>query len=299
MAKVGSSGIAKAGLATGITGTALGGIAVLKEAYDTVTKNRNANANSGGAATGATAVPGGVIGIPLTGGNTPSQTGGHMGFGTYLGLTDNALAMQGAALGTISDLQAKLAQANAERYTDQIGAAVFDRALQLSNRNDEKINANLKEAFQELVVTRERLARNDVLNECTRKDLDRMSSGLASVQAEVADMRVREQRTADAIDCLAKSTSMRFDSVYKDIDCAKRECGDAIALEAERRHAADQSIRCYVDATFVPGRLVMPKDAICPEVMQRWNSWTAPTGEAPATQPISGSVNATVTSRGK
>ena len=60
MAKVGSSGIAKAGLATGITGTALGGIAVLKEAYDTVTKNRNANANSGGAATGATAVPGGV-----------------------------------------------------------------------------------------------------------------------------------------------------------------------------------------------------------------------------------------------
>lgn len=33
-------------------------------------------------------------------------------------------------------------------------------------------------------------------------------------------------------------------------------------------------------------RTVIPKDAICPEVMPRYNSFTAPTSEAPATQPV-------------
>lgn len=35
-------------------------------------------------------------------------------------------------------------------------------------------------------------------------------------------------------------------------------------------------------------RTVIPKDAICPEVMPRYNSWTAPTATetAPATQPV-------------
>lgn len=35
---------------------------------------------------------------------------------------------------------------------------------------------------------------------------------------------------------------------------------------------------------------VIPRTAICPEVMPRYNSWIAPTEEAPATQPITGSV---------
>lgn len=35
---------------------------------------------------------------------------------------------------------------------------------------------------------------------------------------------------------------------------------------------------------------VIPRTVICPEVMPRYNSWTAPTEEAPATQPITGSV---------
>lgn len=35
------------------------------------------------------------------------------------------------------------------------------------------------------------------------------------------------------------------------------------------------------------------KDDICPEVMPRWNSWTAPTAEAPAVQPVTGSIKVT------
>lgn len=258
MATVEASGIAKAGLTTGIIGTSLAGLLA---------------ANNGG---------GGLLGGLFGGGNAAA-----------------AMAGQGAYQAALSAKDAEIGQLKAERYADHVGASTFDRAIQLSNRNDEKINANLKEAYQELIVTRERLATSDANFKCLAASVERIGTNVNDLNREVADMRVREQQTTDAIDCLAKSTSMRFDAVYKAIDCAKRECGDAIALEAERRHAADQSIRSYVDATFVPGRLVMPREAICPEVMQRYNNWVAPTDQAPATQPISGTINANVTSRSK
>ena len=38
-------------------------------------------------------------------------------------------------------------------------------------------------------------------------------------------------------------------------------------------------------------KTVIPRTAICPEVMPRWNSWVAPTDSAPATQHIVGSVD--------
>ena len=38
-------------------------------------------------------------------------------------------------------------------------------------------------------------------------------------------------------------------------------------------------------------KTVIPTTAICPEVMLRYNSWTAPTSEAPATQPVTGTIS--------
>lgn len=35
---------------------------------------------------------------------------------------------------------------------------------------------------------------------------------------------------------------------------------------------------------------IIPASAICPEMMPRYNSWTAPTAAAPATQPVTGTV---------
>ena len=66
----------------------------------------------------------------------------------------------------------------------------------------------------------------------------------------------------------------------KELDAAKRELQGAIALESERRASGDQNLYCYVNATFVPGKLVMAKENICPEPMDRYNSWTAPTTPA-------------------
>ncbi|MCZ4065744.1 hypothetical protein NB636_07870 [Oxalobacter aliiformigenes] len=214
MATVQSSGVAKAGLTTGIIGTSLAGLLA---------------ANNGGGLLGG-----------LFGGNNNCAA---------------AMAGQGAYQAAISEKDSIIGQLRAEKYADSVGTGVYAA-----------IAANQKEVYQELVTTRERLAKADANFACLVASVDRIGANVNDINREIADMRVREQRTSDAI-----------------------------LLESERRCSGDQNLMCYVNATFVPGRLVMPKDSICPEVMPRWNSWTTPTGEAPATQPISGTVNANVT----
>ena len=79
------------------------------------------------------------------------------------------------------------------------------------------------------------------------------------ISKEIADMRVREAVTNSRLECLGK------------------EFQAAIALESERRVAGDNNLMCYVNATFVPGKLIMPASSICPPAMPQYNSWTAPT----------------------
>ena len=86
----------------------------------------------------------------------------------------------------------------------------------------------------------------------------------------------------EQVSCLKTEMSMQQVMNEKDLHCVKKELEGAIALEAERRSAGDQNLYCYVNATFVPGKLVMPKESICPEVMPRYNTWTAPTTPAAA-----------------
>ena len=117
----------------------------------------------------------------------------------------------------ISALEAELAKEKAERYADSIGIATFKEAISLSNKNDDKINANYKELAQ----------------------------FIASLDKQIA---VDRQATAD-----------NFAFLNNRIDASKKE------------------VLCYCNATFVPGKLVMPLDNLCPEAMQRYNSWTAPT----------------------
>lgn len=142
-----------------------------------------------------------------------------------------------------SELQAELAQLRSEKYADGIVAQVY------------KANRDEKDALADRL-------------------LDKYINPMAT---EIAAMRVREAETAGAIDCLSKSTTMRFESVYRELECAKKECGAAIALEGERRINGDNGIMCYVQGNYVPGKLIMPASSICPPVMPEFNSWVAPT----------------------
>ena len=141
------------------------------------------------------------------------------------------------------NLMAENAMLRAEKYSDTVSAQVY------------KANRDEKDALADRI-------------------LDKYINPMAT---EIAAMRVREAETAGAIDCLSKSTTMRFENVYRELECAKKECGAAIALEGERRINGDNGIMCYVQGNYVPGKLIMPASSICPPVMPEFNSWVAPT----------------------
>lgn len=230
-----SSGVAKAGLTTGIIGTSLAGLWALGAG--------NGNGLLGG----------------LFGGNC----------------NNGVIAAQGAYQAALSAKDAEIGQLKAERYADHVGTGVYAALAQQQ-----------KEQNIELVTTRERLARNETQFQCLAEGFNNLRSNVSDLNREVADMRVHEQRTADAIDCLAKSTNDQFANVYRTID-------SKVQLEAERRECGDHRIFEYVNCNYVKAQKKISKDDICPEVMPRYNSWTAPTSEAPATQPVTGSIKVT------
>lgn len=120
----------------------------------------------------------------------------------------------------VSALQAELAKEKAERYADNIGIATFKEAKVMSDKNDDKIQANYIE----------------------------LAKAVAAIDKQVA---VDKQATVDNFAFL----NHKIDEKYREI-------------------------KCYVDGNFVPGKLVMPLSSICPEAMQRYNSYVAPTTEA-------------------
>ena len=103
------------------------------------------------------------------------------------------------------------------------------------------------------------------------------------IATEMAAMQVREARNDERIKCMGEKMEHGFHTL-------RHEFGQTIALEGERRQNGDQSIMCYVQGNFVPGKLVMPRSSICPEVMPRYNSFATPTTPAPDTQAVTGSI---------
>lgn len=169
--------------------------------------------------------------------------------GTALGLLNGNNVLGGILGGggncqdtrQIAQLEAELMREKSERYADSIGMETYKAAVEMANKEDEKINANYKELAQ-----------------------------------AIAELDKKEAVNAANLSCFQ-------DGVKREFKAVRDEFGCALALESERRTAGDNNLMCYVNATFVPGKLVMPADAICPEQMPRYNSWTAPTTETTTT----------------
>ena len=236
MAEFASKGVAGTGLGLGIAGTALGLMA-----------------NSCGNGCG-----GGLLGNIL-GGGCRNNCGNDLAAGLAFFESKES-----------SSLLEQVARLTAEKYADGVGVQVYKDALAASNKNDERLNQTLKEAAQELVVTRERLARSEEQFACLVSKVAENSGKISKLEDEACAARVREAQTLKDVECLAAS-------VHQKIEALRNETSAAIALEGERRVNGDNNLMCYVKATYVPGKLVMPLDALCPEAMQRYNSWTAPT----------------------
>ena len=178
-------------------------------------KTTDGEKNVASQATGGTALGFGIAGTALALLNGGNGFGGGLLGGLFGGNAAGLLATHDSR--AISALESALAKEQSERYADKIGIDVYKELISVSNREDEKINANYRE----------------------------LAAAVAALDKQTA---VNQQAITD---------NLSF--VNHRIDETKKE------------------ILCYCNATFVPGKLVMPLSSICPEAMQRYNSWTAPT----------------------
>lgn len=103
---------------------------------------------------------------------------------------------------------------------------------------------------------------------------------LYNFRKDIADAIVQDRdrlsRIEGKLSCNEEISALKEKLLYEKIAAVRNEAISAVALESERRVNGDQGLYGYVNATFVPGKLVMPKNRICPEPMDRYNSWVAP-----------------------
>lgn len=145
------------------------------------------------------------------------------------------------------------ASQKAELYADRAVADAGRETIAEFRRSDQKIADVVKDTTAALIETGKAVAVLDSQVKCLQKE-----------------MELQNQITNQKFEYENKLTNQKIENL-------RVETEGAIALEAERRANGDNNLYCYVNATFVPGKLVMPKDAICPEVMPRYNCWQAPT----------------------
>ena len=225
MATVQSSGVAKAGLTTGIIGTSLAGLWAL---------GAGNNGNGG--------ILGGLFG-----------NNGNCG-----------QAM--AAMGVLAEKDATIAELTAQKYSDNQDAVLYQATRSENKALRDELMAFITPLSNEAADNRVRVSVLEAQQKC-----------------ETEKALLREQIIEAKIDNCCCQMNGKIDTVAQTAACGIAQNSAAIA--------SLQNVVGSITATIIP------KSVICPEVMQRYNSWTAPTDTAPATQPISGTVN--VTTRNK
>lgn len=97
----------------------------------------------------------------------------------------------------------------------------------------------------------------------------------------IADAIVQDRERLSSLEqhneCMNQILDLKEQLLNQKIEGLQNSICSSVALEAERRMNGDQNLYNYANATFVPGKLVMPLSSICPSAMPQYNSWTAPT----------------------
>lgn len=161
---------------------------------------------------------------------------------------------QMAAMGVLAEKDAKIAELTAQKYSDNQDAVLYQATRSENEKLENRLMGFITPLAQEAASNRERAA---VLEAEMKKN------------AEIANLREKLVRS---------ELGGRIDAVAQACDCGIRQNSAAIAALQNTVNGITQTI--------------IPQSVICPPVMPRYNSWTAPTSTdvAPATQPISGTV---------
>ena len=153
----------------------------------------------------------------------------------------------------MSALMSENAMLKSENYSDKVAKEVYGQSIADNRRLRDELYVYIKPLADEAASNRERVA---VLEAQQKKD------------GEIADLREKLVRA---------ELGARIDAV-----AAAATCG------INGNSAAIAALQNTVNGIT---RTVIPRTAICPEVMERWNSWTAPTNQAPAVQPVTGTID--------
>ena len=185
----------------------------------------------------------------------PALVLGSLGF---LGSTNNG---NGGILGglfgggncnQVSALMAENAMLKSENYSDKVAKEVYGQALTDNRRLRDEFFAYVKPLADEAAQNRERVA---VLEMQVSKN------------GEIADLREKLVRS---------ELGAKIDNVAQTCGCGIAQLNNAVASLQNTVGGITQTI--------------IPQSAICPQVMPRYNSYTAPTDTAPATQPVTGTL---------
>jgi chromosome segregation ATPase len=153
----------------------------------------------------------------------------------------------------VNKKDAELAQLKSEKYTDNNIIAAYKETVAQFKAADDRISGVVKETTQAFIET--------------GKEVAVLKTEVSCLKEQIAAMKENSDQ----------KLNYELKGVYREINCAKNELEGAIKLESERRSCGDRNLYEYVNGTFVPGKLVMPADSVCPQPMSRYNSWAAPT----------------------
>lgn len=164
----------------------------------------------------------------------------------------NNCAPQMAALGVIAEKDAKIAELTAQKYSDNKDSEVYVTSRAENKALRDELMGFIRPLSNEAAQNRERIA---VLETNVAKN------------AEIADLREKLIRS---------ELGAKIDTVAQTCGCGIAQLNNAVASLQNTVNGITQTI--------------IPQSAICPPVMPRYNSYTAPTDTAPATQPVTGNI---------
>lgn len=144
----------------------------------------------------------------------------------------------------VAGLMAENGMLKSENYADKIGKEVYAQSLSDNRATEQRINALLAPT----------------------------AAAIAENQKEIAVLKMQIQKDQEItrlkIENMACQTNAKIDQVAAAAKCC-----------CEQNSAAIAGLQALVSKIT---QTVVPTSAICPEVMPRFNSWTAPTTTTPA-----------------
>lgn len=197
-------------------------------------------------------VAGSALGLAIGGLSAALLQGGNGGIlGGLFGCNNNAPQM--AAMGVIAEKDAKIAELTAQKYSDNQDAVLYQATRSENEKLENRLMAFITPLSNEAAQNRERVA---------------VLEAKQAQNAEIAELREKLVRS---------ELGAKIDNVAQTCGCGIAQLNNAVA-------GINNTLNQIT-------HLVVPRTAICPEVMERYNSWVAPTAVAPATQPVTGDIN--------